>query len=198
MPCVDNKNLIYNIKELPETFSVSDGDLLLIETEEGTNILDYANLLIGLDNTTFGTTITQHSTDIAILSTDINTLSSGFDSLSSQVDTEIAELSASVIGSTTKALISLETNTTPLLLQNTNIESVEYVNNLIRFNFTVNLSNANYIVAPSAAVSNILGELVQFVESARGTNYIDLSAIDINSGAQATSASSIGFQLITF
>jgi len=47
MPCVDNKNLIYNIKELPETFSVAGGDLLLIETEEGTNILDYDNFVIG-------------------------------------------------------------------------------------------------------------------------------------------------------
>ena len=31
MPCVDNKNLIYNIKELPETFSIASGDLLLVD-----------------------------------------------------------------------------------------------------------------------------------------------------------------------
>src|SRR5210317_1879902 len=100
MPCVDNKDLIYNVKELPETFSVTVGDLLLIETDEGTNIMDFANFVIGLDNTTFGTTITQHSTDIAALSSD-------FDSLSSQVDTDMAELSATIVGNTTKALITL-------------------------------------------------------------------------------------------
>ena len=76
MPCVDNKDLIYNVKELPETFSVADGDLLLIETDEGTNIIDYANFIIGLDNTTFGSTITQHSTDIATLSADVTSLES--------------------------------------------------------------------------------------------------------------------------
>ena len=76
MPCVDNKDLIYNVKELPETFSIASGDLLLVETDEGTNIMDYDNLVIGLDNTTFGTTITQHSTDINSLSSDVTTLSS--------------------------------------------------------------------------------------------------------------------------
>ncbi len=89
MPCVDNKNLIYNIKELPETFSVAAGDMLVIETDDGTNIMDFNNFVIGLDNTTFGTTITQHSTDI-------NTLYNEFDSLSSQVDTDIAAMSATV------------------------------------------------------------------------------------------------------
>ena len=75
MPCVDNKDLIYNIKELPETFSIAAGDMLVIETDEGTNIMDFNNFVIGLDNTTFGTTITQHSTDIASLSSEIDSLS---------------------------------------------------------------------------------------------------------------------------
>lgn len=75
MPCVDNKNLIYNIKELPETFSIAAGDLLVVETDEGTNILDFNNFIIGLDNTTFGTTITQHSSDLGNLFDEIDTLS---------------------------------------------------------------------------------------------------------------------------
>ena len=79
MPCVDNKNLIYNIKELPETFSVAAGDMLIIETDDGTNIMDFNNFVIGLDNTTFGTTITQHSTDISTLYSDIDELSASVD-----------------------------------------------------------------------------------------------------------------------
>ena len=82
MPCVDNKNLIYNIKELPETFSVAAGDMLIIETDEGTNIMDYNNFVIGLDNTTFGTTITQNVTDIATLSSDVEALSSAVATIS--------------------------------------------------------------------------------------------------------------------
>lgn len=195
MPCVDNKTLIYNIKELPETFSVADGDLLLIETDEGTNIMDFANFVIGLDNTTFGTTITQHSTDIA-------TLSTGFDSLSSQVDTDMAQLSATIVGNTTKALITLSAQDTygPRILQSTNITSVEYVaaSHVVRFNFDNNLSNTNYLVLPAAAVTNSTNELVQFVEADKNTNYIDLSAVNILDGGLAANATTLGFQIQTF
>jgi hypothetical protein len=198
MPCVDNKNLIYNIKELPETFSVAEGDLLLIETDEGTNILDYANFVIGLDNTTFGTTITQHSTDIA-------TLSSDFDSLSSQVDTDMAELSATIVGNTTKALITLSGDDTYAanIIASTNITSVEYVvaSHVVRFNFENNFSNTNYLVLPSAPVLETDSQkLVQFVESDKATNYVDLSAVNITEGtiAYTLTSSAIGFQIQTF
>ncbi len=87
MPCVDNKNLIYNIKELPETFSIAAGDMLVVETDDGTNIMDFNNFVIGLDNTTFGTTITQHSSDL-------NTLYSEMDELSASVDASVAAISA--------------------------------------------------------------------------------------------------------
>lgn len=87
MPCVDNKNLIYNIKELPETFSIAAGDMLVVETEDGTNIMDFNNFVIGLDNTTFGTTITQHSSDL-------NTLYTEMDELSAAVGASVAAVSA--------------------------------------------------------------------------------------------------------
>jgi len=198
MPCVDNKTLIYNIKELPETFSVADGDLLLIETDEGTNIMDFANFVIGLDNTTFGTTITQHSTDIA-------TLSSDFESLSSQVETDMAELSATIVGNTTKALITLSGDDQygAKLIAGTNITSVEYVvaSHVVRFNFDNNFANTNYLVLPSAAVLETASQkLVQFVESDKNTNYLDLSAINIADGtiAHTLTSSAIGFQIQSF
>jgi hypothetical protein len=34
MACSDNNKLIYNIKELPEAFSISSGDLLVVEDIE--------------------------------------------------------------------------------------------------------------------------------------------------------------------
>ncbi len=195
MPCVDNKNLIYNIKELPETFSVADGDLLLIETDEGTNIMDFANFIIGLDNTTFGTTITQHTTDI-------DSLSSNFVSLSNQVNTDMSELSASVVGSTTKALITLSAQDLygPKLLKGTNITSVEYIvaSHVVRFNLDTNLPNTNYIILPTAAVANSTNELVQFAEADKNTNYVDLSAINILDGGLAANATTLGFQIQTF
>ncbi len=193
MPCVDNKDLIYNVKELPETFAVAAGDLLLIETDDGTNIMDFANFVIGLDNTTFGTTITQHSTDIAALSSDVA-------ALSSKVDDDITTLSAAAIGNTTKALITLSAQdaTGPILINGTNITSVEFENNKIRFNFTNNFTNAAYLVLPAAGVINDINEVVQFVESEKQTNYLDLSAVNITDGSLALSASTLGFQIQTF
>lgn len=190
MPCVDNKDLIYNIKELPETFSIGIGDLLIVETDEGTNIMDFNNFVIGLDNTTFGTTITQHSTDIA-------SLSSEMDSLSSTVEEKVA----TAVGATTKALITLPTTaSSPTLVSNTNITSVEWENNntLLRFNFEENFANAAYMVLPSAPVTNAIGELVQFVVAEKQTNYVDLSAVNILDGTIALSADGIGFQIQTF
>ena len=198
MPCVDNKNLIYNIKELPETFSVADGDLFLIETDEGTNIMDFANFIIGLDNTTFGTTITQHTTDIS-------TLSSDFDSLSSQVDTDMSELSATIVGNTTKALVTLSGDDafSAVTVVSNNIASVEYIvaSHVVRFNFNNNFSNTNYIILPSAPVLETASQkFVQFVESDKATNYVDLSAINIDNGsiAYTLTSSAIGFQIQTF
>lgn len=193
MPCVDNKDLIYNVKELPETFAVAAGDLLLIETDDGTNIMDFANFVIGLDNTTFGTTITEHSTDIAALSSDVATLSS-------KIDTDIITLSAAVIGNTTKALITLSAQDVngPRLINSTNITSVEFENNKIRFNFTNNFTNAAYLILPAASTINGSNEVVQFVESEKQTNYLDLSAVNIIDGSLALSASTLGFQIQTF
>lgn len=193
MPCVDNKNLIYNIKELPETFSVAAGDLLIIETEEGTNIMDFANFVVGLDNTTFGTTITQNTTDIATLSTQ-------YASLTADVQSDIDDLSAAAIGSTTKALISLSAadQNGARLIVGTNIANVSYNAPILRAYFTTDLPNFNYLVLPAAAVAGAGSELVQVVESAKNTSYVDLSVINLNTGTLATSATSVGFQIQTF
>lgn len=193
MPCVDNKNLIYNIKELPETFSVAAGDMLIIETDDGTNIMDFNNFVIGLDNTTFGTTITQHSTDI-------NTLYSDVDELSAKVDSDILALSSTTVGNTTKALITLSAHDAngAAIVTGTNIQSVEVEGAVIRFNFKTNFTNAAYLVIPTAATLNGEGELVQFVESEKQTNYLDLSAVDLSTKVAAKSATTLGFQIQTF
>lgn len=198
MPCVDNKDLIYNIKELPETFSVAAGDLLLIETEEGTNIMDFNNFVIGLDNTTFGTTITQHSTDIASLSSD-------FDALSSELTNDVATLSTTIVGGTTKALINyvrVPTGTEKFvdLVAGSNITSVTYDEDTlnIRVNFENNLADTNYLILPNAPVKNDWNEFVQLVEIEKSTNYVDFQALNITSGSFATAASGVGFQIQTF
>lgn len=200
MPCVDNKDLIYNVKELPETFAVASGDLLLIETDDGTNIMDFANFVIGLDNTTFGTTITQHSTDIAALSANVTVLQSDITTIESSVAASISSFNTDLIGNTTKALITLSAQNIngPRIINSTNITSVEFEDNKIRFNFTTNFTNAAYLVLPAAGVINSSNEVVQFVESEKQTNYLDLSAINIKDGSLASSSVTLGFQIQTF
>lgn len=78
-----------NIKDLPVIESIDAGNFFIIETESGTSILDFSNLIFTLDNTTFGDTITNNTTNILILSSDIadlnTTLSSSISSLSAEV-----------------------------------------------------------------------------------------------------------------
>lgn len=57
-----------SIKQLPQITEINNGDLLLVQTPNSTNTLDFENFVIGLENTTFGTTITKNTTDIDALS----------------------------------------------------------------------------------------------------------------------------------
>ncbi len=193
MPCTNRDSIVYNVTELPEIFSISNGDLLLIETENGTNILDFENFIISVDNTTFGSTLSTNTTDIAALS-------SNFDTLSSAVDTSITALSSSVITSSTKALITLSAWDTSgvRIHQSNNIASAEIDGNAIRFNFLSNFITNDYLVIPSAGAVNLAGDLAMVVLSDRSTNFIELSVIDVATGDRADSAVNIGFKLESF
>lgn len=57
-----------SIKQLPQITEIDNDDLILVQTPNATNTLLFSNFVIGLDNTTFGSTITQNSTDIKTLS----------------------------------------------------------------------------------------------------------------------------------
>lgn len=60
-----------SIKQLPQITEINEGDLILVQTPNATNTLLFENFIIGLDNTTFGTTVTQNSTDIEALSSNL-------------------------------------------------------------------------------------------------------------------------------
>jgi len=192
MPCINRDNVIYNVRELPEVFSVAAGDLLLIETENGTNILDFENFVIGVDNTTFGSTLSTNTTDIAALS-------SSFDTLSSSVNTSIETLSSSVITSNTKALFTLSAwdEHGVRLHQSNNIASAEVDEGIIRFNFISNFLTEDYLVLPSASIINADG-IAMIVLSDRSTNFVELSVVDPVTDTRATAAANIGFKLDSF
>ena len=54
------KNRVYaSIKDLPENQSLIDGDRIIVDTSEGTCLVDYANFKIDLAHTTFGEQFAQ-------------------------------------------------------------------------------------------------------------------------------------------
>tara|TARA_R110001606_G_scaffold339615_1_gene487715 strand:+ start:395 stop:973 length:579 start_codon:yes stop_codon:yes gene_type:complete len=192
MPCINRDNVIYNVRELPEVFSVAAGDLLLIETENGTNILDFENFVIGIDNTTFGSTLSTNTTDIA-------SLSSSFDTLSSSVNTSIETLSSSVITSNTKSLFTLSAwdEHGVRIHQSNNIASAEVDGGIIRFNFLSNFVTNDYLVLASAGTVNSSDDLALVVLSDRSTNFVELSVLDPLTNDRVI-ASNIGFKLESF
>jgi len=193
MPCINRDNVIYNVRELPEIFSVADGDLLIIETENGTNILDFENFVIGIDNTTFGSTLSTNTTDIAALS-------SNFKTLDSSVNTSIETLSSSVITSNTKALFTLSAwdEYGVRIHQSNNIASAEVDGGIIRFNFLSNFLTEDYLILPSASIINTAGDIAMIVLSDRSTNFVELSVVDPVTDQRAAAAANIGFKLESF
>lgn len=96
MSCSTGNTIYYNIRELPEIFAIENGNLILVETETGTNILDYENFIIDLDHTTFGETITQNTANIDTLSAK----SASWDSTYTTVATYSAQWSTDAVGAT--------------------------------------------------------------------------------------------------
>ena len=61
-----------SISQLPETNQVVNGDFIILQTPNATNRLNFSNFVVGLENTTFGSTIELHTTQIAELSAALN------------------------------------------------------------------------------------------------------------------------------
>ncbi len=61
-----------SINQLPETNQVVNGDFIILQTPNATNRLNFSNFVVGLENTTFGSTIELHTTQIAELSAALN------------------------------------------------------------------------------------------------------------------------------
>jgi len=64
-----------NIKDLPQVFGVQDGDYLIIETNQGTNVLDFKDFVLPVANTTVGGVILNNTLDIQALSGNLISLS---------------------------------------------------------------------------------------------------------------------------
>ena len=71
-----------NILDLPVVENVAAGDYLVLETPDGTSIIDYENFIIGLENTTLSVTVSAISNDVVAIN---ENLLSTIDTLSTQI-----------------------------------------------------------------------------------------------------------------
>ena len=58
-----------SINQLPVVNQIVNGDFLIVQTPNATNRLNFSDFVVGLDNTSFSTTIAQNTTNINSLST---------------------------------------------------------------------------------------------------------------------------------
>ena len=131
-----------SIKQLPQITEINNDDSLLVQTPNATNTLLFSNFVIGLDNTTFSSTITQNSTDIETLSTELNTLSSTFttdiNTLSSDVQTLSSDLQPTISSNNTISSFFGEDEILDKQYGGTGLSGVEYVEAYINANQSLN------------------------------------------------------------
>ena len=95
-----------SINQLPETNQVVNGDFIILQTPNATNRLNFSNFVVGLENTTFGSTIELHTTEIQALSAEIENIPG---------EQNLAPLSAAINTNTTN-IEALSTETTMSVL----------------------------------------------------------------------------------
>jgi len=110
MATISNDNVFVNIKELPQVGGIQGGDLLIVETEDGTNIIDFDDIIIDTYQTTFFNVLTAN--DLAI-STELNTVSDDLDAL---------EVTVGVLGGTAFNSLSAQINSNTASITATNTQ----------------------------------------------------------------------------
>lgn len=93
-----------NIYELNQIEEVIPGNYLIVQNENGTNIIDFQNFVVGPDNVSWYTNFTS---SCAQLTTTVNSLCDTTEYLASDLDTKIDFISANVVPVTT--LIKIDT-----------------------------------------------------------------------------------------
>jgi hypothetical protein len=84
---------VVNIKSLPRVEEVVNGNLLLVENEQGTNTIDFENFVIGPNNASFYSQISNLSAHIISLSASATSLvNTNITSLSSTIDIKVTNL----------------------------------------------------------------------------------------------------------
>jgi methyl-accepting chemotaxis protein len=90
---IGRKKVYASIEDLPENQKLVNGDRLLLQTEDGTALIDYENVKIDLQHTTFGDqfrNLVELSSTVesfaSLLNTDIEDIKNAIEELKANVD----------------------------------------------------------------------------------------------------------------
>jgi len=64
-----------NIRDLPQTFNITSGDYLIVENPQGTNIIDFKDVILPIEQTTYADTISALEVNVAALSAELKIVS---------------------------------------------------------------------------------------------------------------------------
>lgn len=147
--------------ELPQAGEVKSGDFFVIEDVTQTKKIDFKNIIFGLDNVTFASTISSQSTDIASLSSDLTSLSgqlySEADTLTNLITTSVQSATASFVNLLypVGSILYTTTNTNPTtLISNTNWLQVSQGLFLAGVGAGVDKNGNGFTVGPENAAGN--------------------------------------------
>ena len=84
---VGNKKVYASIEDLPENQKIADGDRILIQTSDGTALVDYANIRINPAHTTFESTLTSLVEFTSTVQAFVSEVQSSVESLNTDMST---------------------------------------------------------------------------------------------------------------
>lgn len=64
-----------NIRDLPQTFNITSGDYLVVENPQGTNIIDFKDIILPIEQTTYAGTLSTLESNTAALSAELKQVS---------------------------------------------------------------------------------------------------------------------------
>lgn len=123
-----------NIKQLPQINTIQSGDYLIVESPDGTGIIDYKDVVVDLEQTSFKPTIESLVTGVIALSSNFNTLSSNvYNDLSNKIVGSVA-IFKNV--SPLSAVQSFEGNAVPLPVNYIEVNNISTQQNIATNTFS--------------------------------------------------------------
>ena len=170
---------VVNIKTLPRVEEIVDGNLLIVENEQGTNTIDFANFVVGPNNVSFYTQITNLSAQTVSLSSSTTTLINNLSTTTNQqltaLDARITSLSSTVSSTFSNAVSSIFYATSAIFIGYDT--TVSGTINILKPSNSFNLNANDFTLCfATSAIPSPLGGSPNFPRTAANVVFDSISA----------------------